>query len=83
MDEKSDMGNAIGAAAHSDGKPGAELKPKIAFTDLREWIAEAKQLGEVRDVHRQSSHSRPGSRAVISWSSHSLPSGSLNAAYVW
>src|SRR3984893_4297515 len=49
MDEKSDMGKAIGPAALSDGKPGAEFKPKIAFTDLREWIAEAKKLGEVRE----------------------------------
>jgi 4-hydroxy-3-polyprenylbenzoate decarboxylase len=50
MDEKSDMGNAIGTAAHSDGEPAADLKPNIAFTDLREWIAEAKRLGEVREV---------------------------------
>src|SRR4051794_40592038 len=30
----------------------------------------------------QSSHSRPGSRVWISWSSQPLPSGSLNDAYV-
>ena len=34
---------------------------------------------ERRDVHR---HTRPGSRSVISWSSQTLPSGSLNEAYV-
>src|ERR1700722_13765062 len=30
----------------------------------------------------QSSHSRPGSRVLISWSSQPLPSGSLNDAHV-
>ena len=35
-----------------------------------------------RNVHRQSSHSRPGSRVLISWSCHSLPSGSQNAAWL-
>lgn len=32
------------------------------------------------DVRRQSSHSRPGRRVLISWSCHPLPSGSLNDA---
>src|ERR1700751_5447911 len=39
-----------------------------------------KQLRQGSDVHRQSSHSRPGSRVLISWSSQALPSGSLNDA---
>jgi UbiD family decarboxylase len=61
MDAKSDMGNAIGPGATpgtAAGGPGSEravtsdagIAPRIAFTDLREWIAEAKKLGEVREV---------------------------------
>jgi hypothetical protein len=42
-----------------------------------------EKVGEASDVHRQSFHSRPGSRVVISCSSHPLPSGSLNETYVW
>jgi 3-polyprenyl-4-hydroxybenzoate decarboxylase len=51
------MANAIGAARSSsattaapEAGSAADLQPKIAFTDLREWIAEAKKLGEVREV---------------------------------
>src|SRR3954471_18304384 len=40
-----------------------------------------QQIRQGGDVHCQSSHSRPGIRVVTSWSSHALPSGSLNDAY--
>src|SRR5262252_3700194 len=44
---KSDgMGNVIGAA----GGAASDVRPHVAYTDLREWIAEAKKLGEVREV---------------------------------
>jgi UbiD family decarboxylase len=41
-----DMGNVIGAGG---GSGGADAPPQIAFTDLREWIAQARALGEVRE----------------------------------
>src|SRR5258708_20055863 len=46
-DPKSDqMGNVIGAG----GVAGSDTKPQLAYTDLREWIAEARKLGEIREV---------------------------------
>jgi hypothetical protein len=51
---------------------------------LSEDVANRRRPGSRRrddDVlDRQSSHSRPGSRVVISWSNQPLPSGSLNSA---
>jgi len=48
-DQKSDqMGNVIGAAA--GGVAGSDTKPQVPYTDLREWIAEARKLGEIREV---------------------------------
>src|SRR5262249_27067119 len=46
------MGNAIGGAeaARADGTSVADLRPQIAYTDLREWIEKARKLGEVREV---------------------------------
>ena len=47
---------------------------------LRSFVEE---LGKGRDVHGSCSlyfHSRPGSRVVISWSSHRFPSGSSKEA---
>jgi 4-hydroxy-3-polyprenylbenzoate decarboxylase len=47
------MGNAIGAAeaGRAGGAAAASgLRPQIAYTDLREWIEEARRLGEVREV---------------------------------
>jgi UbiD family decarboxylase len=43
------MSNVIGKA---DGSPeeNAERSPHLAYTDLREWIEEARKLGEVREV---------------------------------
>ena len=46
-DPKSDqMGNVIGAG----GVAGSDTKPHVPYTDLREWIAEARKLGEIREV---------------------------------
>ncbi len=45
------MGNAIGGAEPARaGATAAELRPQIAYTDLREWIEEARKLGEIREV---------------------------------
>src|SRR3954452_14852106 len=49
-DQQSDcMSNVIGKA---DGSPeeNAERSPRLGYTDLREWIEEARKLGEVREV---------------------------------
>jgi 4-hydroxy-3-polyprenylbenzoate decarboxylase len=35
---------------HANGKSRANSKPHIAYDDLREWIAQAEKLGEVRTV---------------------------------
>src|SRR3974377_751565 len=44
---KSDgMGNPIGGA----GGGVSDLRPRFAYTDLREWIAEAERLGELREA---------------------------------
>ena len=53
-----DMSNAIGAKLASTPKPTpapagtaiADLVPHLPYTDLRQWIAEAEKLGEVREV---------------------------------
>src|SRR5215813_9852891 len=48
-DSKSDgMGNAIGGSGAAAAI--SELSPHVAYTDLREWIGEAKKLGEIREV---------------------------------
>src|SRR5262249_21245623 len=48
-DPKSDgMGNPIGGAGA--GASVADLSPHVAYTDLREWIEEARKLGEIREV---------------------------------
>jgi hypothetical protein len=45
-DPKSDhMGNPIGG-----GVAIADLHPHVPYTDLREWLAEAEKLGEVREA---------------------------------
>src|SRR5262249_56178235 len=44
---KSDgMGNAIGGA----GGAVSDLRTQVAYTDLRQWIDEARKLGEIREV---------------------------------
>ena len=39
--------NMIGSAEHrrADGKAGADIRPRIGFADLREWMVEARKLG--------------------------------------
>src|SRR5262249_25593115 len=50
--ESLQMGNAIGnaQAAKAGCTSVAGLRPQIAYTDLREWIEEARKLGEIRQV---------------------------------
>jgi len=50
--KSSGMGNAIGdaAATRSGATATSDLRPQIAYTDLREWIAEARKLGEIREA---------------------------------
>jgi UbiD family decarboxylase len=47
--QSEDMSNVIGKV---DGSPeeNAERSPRLGYTDLREWIEEARKLGEVREV---------------------------------
>ena len=67
-------------------KPGCEQEFQTALKEFfANSLARTGVYGAVRCqrplwIGPQSSHSRPGSRVVISWSCHSLPSGSLNAA---
>ncbi len=50
--ESSQMGNSVGNAEAA--RPGrtsiADPLPQIGYTDLREWIEEARKLGEIREV---------------------------------
>src|ERR1700720_2906465 len=50
--KSSEMGNAIGDAetARAGGASISDLRPQVAYTDLREWIEEARKLGEIREV---------------------------------
>src|ERR1700704_4261326 len=43
------MSNVIGTAGAPTGE-NAERTPHVGYTDLREWIEEARKLGEVREV---------------------------------
>src|SRR3984957_7439609 len=42
------MGNSIGGAV--SGASIADLRPALAYRDLREWIEEARKLGEIREA---------------------------------
>src|SRR3972149_1608293 len=50
------MGNPIGGGAVSANVSEAKvsefsnIKPSIPYTDLREWIDEARKLGEIKEV---------------------------------
>ena len=47
QDQQSEyMSNVIGNA----GENAAGQTPQVAYTDLREWIEEARKLGEIREV---------------------------------
>src|SRR5215471_4453664 len=50
--KSAETGNAAGSAesARSGATSISDLRPQIAYTDLREWIEEARKLGEVREV---------------------------------
>src|ERR1700730_4320815 len=50
--KSSEMGNAIdnAQAARAGGTSVSDLRPQVAYTDLREWIEEARKLGEIREV---------------------------------
>ena len=59
-----------------------EEAASLSRRDVQDLPALGRLLEEACEGKRphQSCHSRPGSRVVISWSSHPLPSGSLNEA---
>ncbi len=45
------MSNPIGGERRgADGGPGSNIEPRLAYRDLREWIEEARKLGELREV---------------------------------
>src|SRR5205814_10475827 len=48
QDQQSEyMSNVIGNAGSA---ADADLQPHVAYRDLREWIEEARKLGEIREV---------------------------------
>src|SRR5262245_40906010 len=61
------MANAIGnpEVAHAGGASVSDLHPQIAYTDLREWIKEARKLGEIRDVKELSWQTDIGQAAEV------------------
>src|SRR5215468_10229415 len=50
--KSSDMENVISnvESAPPSGTSVSDLRPQIAYTDLREWIEAARKLGEIREV---------------------------------
>ena len=45
------MSSPIGAAAKSsDPSARSNVEPRLAYEDLRQWLDEARKLGEVKDV---------------------------------
>src|SRR5262249_16087877 len=46
------MRDAIGTvlADTSDPAPGSNLEPRLPYDDLRQWLEQARKLGEVKDV---------------------------------
>ena len=48
-DTKDAMANPIGGDGRKPGE-GSNIEPRIPYGDLREWLAEARKLGEVREV---------------------------------
>src|SRR5258708_27877068 len=63
----SGMGNAIGGAetVRAGGAADSGLRPQIAYTDLREWIEEARKLGEIREVRGLTWQSDIGAAAEV------------------
>ena len=39
---------AIGAAKTADAAGGSNLEPRLCYDDLRQWLEEARKLGEVK-----------------------------------
>src|SRR5881275_1445445 len=39
-----------GAAQSADPAPRSNVKPRLAYDDLRQWLEQARKLGEVKDV---------------------------------
>ncbi len=56
------------AAAPTSSSSVADLTPHLPYTDLREWIAEAEKMGEVREVSgaNLAGRHRHGDRAAFS-----------------
>ena len=41
---------AAGAAQSADPAPRSNVEPRLAYDDLRQWLEQARKLGEVKDV---------------------------------
>src|SRR5213083_2696365 len=39
-----------GAAQSADSPPHSNVEPRLAYDDLRQWLEQARKLGEVKDV---------------------------------
>ncbi len=44
------MGNPIGGNGAAARDARSNVDPRIAYDDLREWIEEARKLGEIKEV---------------------------------
>src|SRR6516225_10529393 len=44
------MKAAVGATKTADAAGRSNLEPRLCYDDLRQWLEEARKLGEVRDV---------------------------------
>ena len=42
------VSSAIGAAKIADAAGGSNLEPRLCYDDLRQWLEEARKLGEVK-----------------------------------
>src|SRR5262249_18792229 len=70
------MGNVVGNARDGAGaSTTAGITPRLAFTDLREWMAEAQKLGEVRAVKGLSWQSDIGMAAEVVLHAENAPCG--------
>ena len=41
------VSTAIGAAKIADAAGGSNLEPRLCYDDLRQWLEEARKLGEM------------------------------------
>ena len=44
------VSTAIGAAKIADAAGGSNLEPRLCYDDLRQWLEEARKLGEVKEL---------------------------------